>query len=72
MQCMAGTAAPSGVSDSFDPEQNIAGGVRYLRDCLDRFGHNVPLAVAAYNAGPGRGGEILPRGPACPRKPRPS
>ena len=31
----------------------MAGGVGYLRRCLDRFGHNVPLAVAAYNAGPG-------------------
>ncbi|MCX5894128.1 MAG: lytic transglycosylase domain-containing protein [Deltaproteobacteria bacterium] len=52
MQLMPGTAAMMGVRDSFDPEQNIAGGVRYLRGCLDRFGHNVPLAVAAYNAGP--------------------
>ena len=52
MQLMPGTAALMGVRDSFDPEQNIAGGVRYLRGCLDRFGHNVPLAVAAYNAGP--------------------
>jgi soluble lytic murein transglycosylase-like protein len=41
-----------GVKDPFDPEQNIAGGVGYLRRCLDRFGHNLPLAVAAYNAGP--------------------
>ena len=32
----------------------MAGGVGYLRRCLDRFGHNVPLAVAAYNAGPER------------------
>jgi hypothetical protein len=41
-----------GVKDPLDPEQNIAGGVGYLRRCLDRFQHNVPLAVAAYNAGP--------------------
>jgi len=41
-----------GVRDPLDPEQNIAGGVGYLRRCLDRFQHNVPLAVAAYNAGP--------------------
>jgi hypothetical protein len=54
MQLMPGTAASMGVSDPFDPEQNIAGGVGYLRHCLDRFDHNVPLAVAAYNAGPGR------------------
>ena len=54
MQLMPGTAALMGVDNPFDPEQNIAGGVGYLRLCLDRFGHSVPLAVAAYNAGPGR------------------
>jgi hypothetical protein len=54
MQLMPGTASQMGVSNPFDPEQNIAGGVGYLRHCLDCFGHNVPLAVAAYNAGPGR------------------
>ncbi|MHB8067514.1 MAG: lytic transglycosylase domain-containing protein [Desulfobaccales bacterium] len=52
MQLMPGTAALMGVRDPFDPEQNIAGGVGYLRRCLDRFGNNVSLAVAAYNAGP--------------------
>jgi hypothetical protein len=52
MQLMPGTAALMGVRDPFDPEQNVAGGVGYLRHCLDRFQHNVPLAVAAYNAGP--------------------
>jgi hypothetical protein len=54
MQLMPGTAALMGVKNPFDPEQNIAGGVGYLRSCLDRFQHNVPLAVAAYNAGPER------------------
>jgi hypothetical protein len=54
MQLMPGTAALMGVNNPFDPEQNVAGGVGYLRHCLDRFGHNVPLAVAAYNAGPER------------------
>jgi len=52
MQLMPGTAALMGVKNPFDAEQNIAGGVGYLRRCLDRFQHNVPLAVAAYNAGP--------------------
>jgi Transglycosylase SLT domain len=54
MQLMPGTASLMGVNNPFDPEQNIAGGVGYLRHCLDCFGHNVPLAVAAYNAGPAR------------------
>ena len=54
MQLMPGTADLMGVQNPFDPEQNIAGGVRYLRHCLDRFGQSVPLAVAAYNAGPAR------------------
>jgi len=54
MQLMPDTAVLMGVSNPFDPEQNVAGGVGYLRHCLDRFGHNVPLAVAAYNAGPAR------------------
>ncbi len=52
MQLMPGTAALMGVKNPLDPEQNIAGGVGYLRHCLDRFQYNVPLAVAAYNAGP--------------------
>lgn len=52
MQLMPGTAALMGVQNPFDPEQSIAGGVGYLRHCLDRFGHSVPLALAAYNAGP--------------------
>ncbi len=54
MQLMPGTASLMGVNNPFDPEQNIAGGVGYLRFCLDRFGQSVPLAVAAYNAGPER------------------
>jgi hypothetical protein len=54
MQLMPGTADLMGVSKPFDPEQNIAGGVGYLRRCLDRFNNDVALALAAYNAGPER------------------
>lgn len=51
MQLMPETAQRYGVRDIFDPEQNITGGVRYLRDLLETFGHDVRLALAAYNAG---------------------
>ena len=53
MQLMPRTASALGVRDSFNPHQNIEGGVRHLRYLLDRYPGNVALAVAAYNAGEG-------------------
>ncbi len=52
MQLMPGTAQRFGVADPWDPEQNVHGGARYLRELLDRF-QSLKLALAAYNAGEG-------------------
>lgn len=52
MQLMPDTAAQLGVRDSFDADQNIAGGARYLSQLLARFKNDKRLAIAAYNAGP--------------------
>ena len=51
MQLMPQTAAILGVSDPFDPRENIEAGVRHLRSLMDRFDGNLPLVLAAYNAG---------------------
>jgi soluble lytic murein transglycosylase-like protein len=64
MQLMPATAARFGISDSFDPGQNVNAGARYLKFLLDRFGQNLSLALAAYNAGEDAvdrsGGQIPP------------
>jgi len=64
MQLMPATATRFGVSNPFDPKQNVHAGARYLKFLIDRFGHDIRLALAAYNAGEEavdrNGGQIPP------------
>ena len=63
MQLMPGTMREFGVRDAYNAEQNLKGGVAYLRQLLDRYSNNEVLALAAYNAGPGavdRHGQAVP------------
>ena len=69
MQLMPGTASKLGVKDSFDPEANVDGGVRYLRQLLELYHYDVVKALAAYNAGPQRVAAVQGRA-AVSRDPR--
>jgi soluble lytic murein transglycosylase-like protein len=64
MQLMPATASRFGVSNPFDPKENVHAGARYLKFLMDRFGQDIRLALAAYNAGEDavdrNGGQIPP------------
>jgi soluble lytic murein transglycosylase-like protein len=64
MQLMPATASRFGVSNPYDPRENVHAGARYLKFLMDRFGQNMRLALAAYNAGEEavdrNGGQIPP------------
>jgi len=64
MQLMPATATRFGVSNPYDPRENVHAGAQYLKFLIDRFGQNIRLALAAYNAGEDavdrNGGQIPP------------
>ena len=64
LDLISSTARFLGVTNPYDPEQNIQGGVKYIKQLLDRFNGNVKLALAGYNTGPGnvRNGKIPQNG----------
>lgn len=70
MQIIPSTARALGVQDVHDPVQAIWGGTKYLAQLRDQFNGNVPLATAAYNAGPERVGEYIANGKSLPNETR--
>lgn len=64
MQLMPATARSLGVSDPFDPAQNVRGGTRFLRDLLKKYDGNIDQVLAAYNWGPGNVDKKLGRLPS--------